>query len=75
MTTWPTVHCHGRTYTGKSNGIMGCRTPITPATAQLVSGSGDSTVRIWDTLPGKERVRLAKTPAGTGDPPADRKTQ
>ena len=42
---------------------------------QLVSGSGDSTVRTWDTLPGKERVRLAKTPAGTGDAPADRKNQ
>jgi len=46
---------------------------FSPDGTQLVSGSGDSTVRVWDTLPRNERVRLAKTPSGTGDPRADPK--
>ena len=28
MTTWINNRIHGRTFTGKSYGIMGCRTPI-----------------------------------------------
>jgi WD40 repeat protein len=42
---------------------------FSPDGSQLASGSGDSTVRIWDTVSRAERARQAKAARGmTGRP-------